>query len=257
VKFVDLEPVEDALRDRLDQIAGLESRLLAGVATDEAGALEHDVVELAARLVGADAADERAVPEPLTPDNGIAGARRSHDDVTRRRLLAGAGRLAVVVVAERRQALAVTTGDGGTPEPRQGLAESGDQPGGLPAAADQPQAAGPRTGEPPSCDRDRGAGASLRQSSSLDHGLEPGPVEPEEEQHGGRPRAGADDGRQTREAELAVEAGRRAVVPLGKREADPGSGLDDPPVDPKEHAASTAALAASGLRSSLTSAPLR
>ena len=51
LELVHLEPVEDAGRDRLDQIGGLELRVLARVAADEGGALEDDVVELAAAAV--------------------------------------------------------------------------------------------------------------------------------------------------------------------------------------------------------------
>ena len=66
VQLVHLEPVEDAGRDRLDQVAGLAPRLLARVAADERRPLEHDVVELPrGRPVGAHRADERAGRQPV------------------------------------------------------------------------------------------------------------------------------------------------------------------------------------------------
>ena len=49
--------------DRLDQVPGLEPRLLARVTAHERRALEDDIVELARpRLVGADSANQRARP---------------------------------------------------------------------------------------------------------------------------------------------------------------------------------------------------
>ena len=62
-----LLPVEDAAVDRLDQVAGLEPRLLDRVAADEDRPLEDDVVELSrARLVRADRTDERPRLQPLS-----------------------------------------------------------------------------------------------------------------------------------------------------------------------------------------------
>src|SRR5439155_2591741 len=82
LQLVNLEPVEHAAFDRLDQIAGFEFRLLAGVAADERRPLEHDVVQLApAAVIGADRADERARLQPLAAQNRIPGGRRSDDDV--------------------------------------------------------------------------------------------------------------------------------------------------------------------------------
>ena len=61
LQLVHLEPVEDARLDRLDQVGGLELRVVERVAADEGGALEDDVVELAAAaVVRTDRADERA-----------------------------------------------------------------------------------------------------------------------------------------------------------------------------------------------------
>ena len=66
-----LEPVEHTAVDGLDQIARLAPRLLERVAADESRALEHDVVELArARIVRADRADERALAQPLSAQDG-------------------------------------------------------------------------------------------------------------------------------------------------------------------------------------------
>ena len=72
LQLVHLEPVEHARLDRLDQVGGLELRVLERVAADERGALEDDVVELApAAVVRADRADERARPQPLAAQDGI------------------------------------------------------------------------------------------------------------------------------------------------------------------------------------------
>ena len=49
MQLVHLEPVENAVLDRLDQICGLEPGLLLPVAANECGALEDDAVELARR----------------------------------------------------------------------------------------------------------------------------------------------------------------------------------------------------------------
>ena len=87
VQLVHLEPVEDAALDGLDQVAGLELRLLARVAAHERGPLEHRVVELAARrVVGADCADEGAFPEPLAAEHGVLRRRHGDDDVGVRRV---------------------------------------------------------------------------------------------------------------------------------------------------------------------------
>ena len=61
VQLVDLEPVEHARRHGVDQVAGLDPRLLEPVATHEARSLQDDVVQLsAARDVRAGSDDERA-----------------------------------------------------------------------------------------------------------------------------------------------------------------------------------------------------
>ena len=71
-----LEPVEDARLDRLDQVGGFELGVLERVAADEGGALEDDVVQLAATaVVGADRADESARLKPLATQDRIAGRR--------------------------------------------------------------------------------------------------------------------------------------------------------------------------------------
>src|SRR5690349_6487971 len=76
VQLMHLEPVEDAALDRLDQVAGLDLRLLLQVAADESRALEHDVVELAARpMVRARGADEGAWAEPLAAENRVGRCR--------------------------------------------------------------------------------------------------------------------------------------------------------------------------------------
>src|SRR5215210_714302 len=46
LELVHLEPVEDALLDRLDEVTRFEPRLLSRVTADECGALENRVVEL-------------------------------------------------------------------------------------------------------------------------------------------------------------------------------------------------------------------
>src|SRR5229473_3727195 len=82
MELVYLEPIEDSLLNRLDQVRRLEPRLLLPVATDERRTLEHDIVELARRgVVRTDRTDQRAGLEPLTAENGVARGRDRHDDV--------------------------------------------------------------------------------------------------------------------------------------------------------------------------------
>src|SRR5256885_8688557 len=72
LQLVHLEPVENARLHRLDEVGGLEPRILTRVAADEGGALEHHVVELpAATVVRADGADEGARLEPFASQNRV------------------------------------------------------------------------------------------------------------------------------------------------------------------------------------------
>ena len=107
LELVHLEPVEDAALDRLDQVARLELGLLARVAADERRPLEHRVVELAARrVVRADRADERSLPQPLAAEHRVLRGRDGDDDVGVGRLAVGLGRLAPVLAAELGEPLA-------------------------------------------------------------------------------------------------------------------------------------------------------
>jgi hypothetical protein len=101
---VHLEPVERTGLDGLDQVAGLELRVLPRVAADERRALQDDVVELAlAEVVGADCADERALGQPVAAEHRVARGRDRDDDVLLRRICVGAGRLGTHLRAERLQ----------------------------------------------------------------------------------------------------------------------------------------------------------
>ena len=106
LQLMHLEPIEDARLDRLDQIGGLELRVVERVAADEGGTLEDDVVELtAAAVVRADRADERAGAQPLATQHRIARRGRGDDDVARGRVLVALSRLGTVLLAEGAQAL--------------------------------------------------------------------------------------------------------------------------------------------------------
>ena len=97
-----LEPVEDARVDGLDQVGGLELRVLERVAADEGGALEDDVVELApAAVVRADRADERAGAQPLAAQDRILRRRDGDDDVALAGVPVALARLRAVLLAER------------------------------------------------------------------------------------------------------------------------------------------------------------
>src|SRR5439155_22223402 len=104
LQLVYLEPVEHPDLDRLDQVGRLEARVVDRVAADEARALEHDVVELAAAPVGcADGTDERARLQPLAAKHRIGRARDGDHDVALGRIamaLAGLGPVPLAEVAE-------------------------------------------------------------------------------------------------------------------------------------------------------------
>ena len=66
-ELVHLEPVEHALRHRFDQVAGLDPRVVDGVAADERCPLHDAVVELTGlRPVGTGSAHERARLQPFS-----------------------------------------------------------------------------------------------------------------------------------------------------------------------------------------------
>ena len=82
LELVHLEPVEHALRHGLDQVAGLDLRVVERVAADERRALEDGVVELARlRVVRARRADERARLQPLAAQHRVARGRDRDDHV--------------------------------------------------------------------------------------------------------------------------------------------------------------------------------
>ena len=89
LELVHLEPVEHAPLHRLDQVAGLELRLLARVAAHEGGPFEHRVVELPTLGSFAPTAQTSApVAQPVAAQHRILRGRRRDDDV-------GVGGLAV------------------------------------------------------------------------------------------------------------------------------------------------------------------
>src|SRR5581483_6857554 len=175
LELVHLEPVEEALLDGLDQVAGLAPGVLARVAADEGRALEHGVVELApAPVVRADGADERARREPLAAQHRVLRRRDRDDDVLDGRVAVRLGGLAAVLAAERLEPLPVAAVDDHALDPRQRLPDAGDLRGGLPAAADHPEARRAGTREVARRDAGGRAGAQLPELVGLDHRLEAG-----------------------------------------------------------------------------------
>ncbi len=208
LQLVHLEPVEDARLDRLDEIGGLELRVLARVAADEGGALEDDVVELApAAVVRADGADERAGTQPLAAQDGILRRRHGHDDVALAGVAVALARLGSVLLAERREPLLVAAVGDDALDARKRGADRGELRLGLPAAADQPEAPRARAGEMLRGDAARRAGAELAELVRLDHRDELGRVGAEEEND--EARAVAEAGVDLRAGVAELEIGRR------------------------------------------------
>src|SRR5581483_4850331 len=225
-QLVHLEPVEDPVLDRLDEIASLLTRLRARIAAHERRPFQHDVVELALRqAVGADRAHERAGQQPLAAQHGILRRRRGDDDVA----LAGLARLlrprAVVLRAERGDPLRVASLDDDTFEAAQRIAQSLDVRSGLPAVPEHAERAGTAPREPGRRHRRRRSGAQPSHPLRLDDRLEP-PVEREEHDEerrtGGRPRKRLEP----RVAEPAVDARHRRERAVGQVEADARAAVD-------------------------------
>ena len=142
VELVHLEPVEDAAVDGLDQVSGLELRLLDRVAADEDGAFEDDVVELARlRPVRADRADERPRLEPLAAENGVVRGRDRDDDILLGRLAVALAGFGADLVAEREQVLLRPAIGDDLLDPGQRLPDACDLALGLPTAADDAERA--------------------------------------------------------------------------------------------------------------------
>ena len=259
LQLVHLEPVEDAALDRLDQVAGLELRLLARVAADERGALEHRVVELAARrVVGADRADERALAQPLAAEHGVLRRRHRDDDVGVGRLAVRLGRLAAVLAAELGEPLRVPAVDDDALDRRHRRADARDLRGRLPAAADHAEARGALAREVPRRDARGCAGAELPELVGLDHRLEPRRRVEREEQR--RRTASRSASRHTTSAPRSRARGRRRPSP---RTAPSSSGsrvrgrLSTTPRASRRNDSSTASTASAGESSSATSASRR
>ena len=133
--------------DRLDQVAGFQLRVVERVATDEGGAFEDRVVELAClRPVRPRRADERAGLEPFAAQNRIARGRDRHDDVLGRRFTVALGRLGADLAAEGVQPLLVTAVGNDLLDRRHRLPDARNLRARLRPAADHPQRAdaGPR-----------------------------------------------------------------------------------------------------------------
>src|SRR5438876_243277 len=156
--------------DGLDQVGRLHLRLLERVAADERGALEHDVVELAAaRMVGTDGADQRALAQPFAAQHRIARRGDRDDDVLLGRLLVRLDGLRTDLLAEGPEAsLRAAVGDDALDRGDRGPDARHLAPG-LPAAADHAEGgrAGPR--EVLRRDAARPAGAKLAELVRLDH----------------------------------------------------------------------------------------
>src|SRR5213078_4219653 len=168
--LVHLQPVEDARLDRLDQVGGLELRVVDRVAADEGGALEDDVVQLAtATVVRADRADERAGAQPLTAQDRIARRGRGYDDVARGGILVALPRLGAVLLAERAQPLLrPAIGDDALDLRHRGL-DAGELRLRLPPAPDHAEAGRTLGREVPRRDAARRTGAQLPELVRLEH----------------------------------------------------------------------------------------
>ncbi len=137
MELVHLEPVEDAARDGLDQVARLLLRLLDRVAAHEGGAVDHGVVELPrGDAIRAGSADESARLEPLAPEHGILRARDRDDDVHLGCVLQVLARLGVEALAELLESLLVPGVGHGSLELRQCRSHTEHLAFGLPARAD-------------------------------------------------------------------------------------------------------------------------
>ncbi len=200
MQLVHLEPVEDAALDRLDQVARLEPRLLARVAADEARALEHDVVELAAaRIVRADCADERPGSQPLPAQHGILRRRRRDDDVQFPRVAMTLARLGPDFLAERLEPFLVSAVRDDAIDRGNRRADRRDLALRLPAAADHPEAARLRPCEIAGRDAARRSRPQLAELVCLDHRDEPWLLGGEETD---------DERRPAREPRVRLEAGK-------------------------------------------------
>src|SRR5215213_5117452 len=206
VELVHLEPVEHARLYGFDQIARLALRVLDRVAADERSPLEHDVVELAsARVVRADRADERAGPQPLAAQHGVARGRHGDDDVLGGCLPVALAGLRADLPAELRQPLLVpAVGDHGL-EGRQRRANRRYLAAGLPAAADQAERGRALAREVLRSHTARGAGAQLSESVGLDHGYGSARLGREQEDDEGRAVAAGGVRLQAGQTELPVD----------------------------------------------------
>src|SRR5581483_4599490 len=114
------------------------------------------------------------------------------------------GGLAAVLAAERLEPLPVAAVDDHALDPRQRLPDAGDLRGGLPAAADHPEARRAGTREVARRDAGGRAGAQLPELVGLDHRLEAGLGQLEEEHGEDRAAVGPDVRLEARVAELRV-----------------------------------------------------
>ena len=169
-QLVHLEPVENSLRDGLDEVAGLEPCVLAGVAAHEGGALQHRVVELpAARDVRAGGAHERAGAQPLAAQHRVLRRRDRDDDVLRGGFLVALCGVRSDRVGECLTATGVAAVDDRRRDVRERRADRGDLRLGLVTAADHAEAHGAFLREVLRCHAARRAGAQPAELIGLDH----------------------------------------------------------------------------------------
>ena len=235
LQLVHLEPVEHAALDGLDQVARLELRLLARVAADERRPFEHDVVELPRlRAVRAHGAHERAVAQPLATENGVAGPRRRDDDVLLRRVAMALSRLGARLRAERVQLLGCAAVGDNALDRRHGRPDRADLRLGLPAAADDAEAAGAGPREVLRGNAARGPRAPLAERVRLDHRCKRPGLQLEEADDELRLPGDGGVGLHACVAQLAVDGGHHRERTVVELESPPRHVLDRARGHPQE-----------------------
>ena len=198
-QLVHLEPVEDTALDRLDQVAGLDPRLLAGVAADEGRALEDCVVELPGLdSVRAGGADQRAGLEPLAAEHRVSRVRDRDDHVLLGGITVVLAGLAVEPPAEVGKALAVSRIRHDPLDSGQRRADAEQLALRLPAGADEAERSRFRLREVSGRDGARRTGAELSEAVGLDQREQLGAIGGEERE---------DEARPLREAGVGLHAG--------------------------------------------------
>src|SRR5688572_25720940 len=235
LELVHLEPVEQPLRDGVDQVARLEPRLLARVAADEGRPLEDRVVQLACvRVVRADRADEGARLQPLTPQHRVLRRRDRHDDVLLARVSMRLARLSADARAELLQPVLRAAVGNDAVDRGERLADAGDLRLRLPAAADHTERLGIRLREERGRDAACSPGPELAELVRLDHGRERRLRKVEEDDDEGRATRKPCVGLDPREPELAIGRGHEGEDAVPQVDPRPRPVLDHAAGEPDE-----------------------